>query len=148
MQAMFKCKTPLLPRTARQINANTLEQRAKVAGQKAQTAECTGKHNLGYKIVSTSLATAKLKQFCSQSSWRTMTQSTFFTQESIKNLYEVIQFTPLTELLHTPTKEKLQVQQLWTHWAVRTHTISTKNLVCIHDMSGLYYYSQLHLCND
>lgn len=76
--------------TAQQTNANTLEQRAKAAGQKAQIAECTDKHNSGYEMISASLATAKLKQFCSQSSCRTMTQSTFFTQESMKNLYEVI----------------------------------------------------------
>lgn len=84
LQAMFKYKTPLLPMTALQINANTLEQRAKAAGQKAQRADCTGKHNSGYEMISTSLATAKLKRFCSQTSCRTMTQSTFFTQHSIK----------------------------------------------------------------
>lgn len=115
LQAMFKYKTPLLPMTALQINANTLEQRAKAAGQKAQRADCTGKHNSGYEMISTSLATAKLKRFCSQTSCRTMTQSTFFTQHSIKNLYEVIQFTSLIKLLHTPTKQQLQVQQSWTH---------------------------------
>lgn len=100
----------------------------------ALRAECTGKQNSGYEMISTSLATAKFKQLCSQSSCRTMTQSTFFTQESIE---KPVWGHPVhtTKLLHTPTEEQLQLQQLWAHWVVRKHTISTKNLIKIKTMT-------------
>lgn len=140
LQAIPKHKTPLAPNDCAANQCQQLEQRAKAAGQRAQTAECTDQHNSGYETRSTSLATAKLIQFCSQSSCRTMTQSTFFTQESIKKTRIWGHLTHITnKVLAHPNKGKA---------ATVMDTLSSRiwwNLKPWHVWAGL---SQLRLCND